>query len=166
MGGHDSVQIRPARAAEATAMAEMSRALVEAGLGWRYTPSRMAALIREPETTALVASRAARLQGLAVMHFGDDQAHLVLLCVAPQLQRQGLGRRLTEWLLASARVAGMASISLELRADNPAALAFYRQLDFVETDEVPGYYGGRIAARRMVRVLRASPPPAIGGTLR
>jgi ribosomal-protein-alanine N-acetyltransferase len=149
------LSLRPARAAEARTMAEMSRDLVEAGLGWRYTTLRMAALIRDPDVVVLVACEAARIVGFAVMQFGDEQAHLVLLCVAPAQQRRGVGRRLTEWLLASAQVAGIASIRLELRADNPAALAFYRKLGFTETEHLPGYYSGRVAAQRMQRVLRA-----------
>lgn len=136
-------------------MAEMSRRLIEAGLGWRYTPRRMAELIGHADTVALVAHDAARLQGFAVMQFGDEHAHLVLLCVQPLQQRRGIGRRLTEWLLATARVAGIASIGLELRADNTAALAFYRSLGFAETQFVPAYYDGQIPAQRMTLRLRA-----------
>lgn len=135
-------------------MAAMSRELVEAGLGWRYTPIRMAALIRDPQTVVLVACETARIQGFAVMQFGDETAHLVLLCVDPAARRRGIGRGLTEWLIESAQVAGIASIALELRADNLDALAFYRRLNFIETQKLPGYYSGLIAARRMVLPLR------------
>ncbi len=135
-------------------MAAMSRELVEAGLGWRYTPIRMAALIRDPQTVVLVACESARIQGFAVMQFGDETAHLVLLCVDPAARRRGIGRGLTEWLIESAQVAGIASIALELRADNLDALAFYRRLNFIETQKLPGYYSGLIAARRMVLPLR------------
>lgn len=130
-------------------MAEMSRDLIEAGLGWRYTPERMATLIRDTETTAVVACDGPRLHGFAAMHFGDEKAHLLLLCVQPAQQRRGIGRSLTDWLLDSARVAGIITIALELRADNPAAQAFYRRLGFIETQLVPGYYSGHVAARRM-----------------
>ena len=137
-------------------MAEMSRELIEAGLGWRYTPLRMAALISDPETVALVAWEGLRIQGFAVMQFGDVHAHLVLLCVQPRQQRRGIGRRLCEWLIESARVAGIASIRLELRADNAVALSFYRRLGFIETQLAPGYYDGLIAARRMSLSLHAA----------
>ena len=137
-------------------MAEMSRQLIEAGLGWRYTPQRIAALIRHAETIALVALDTAGLQGFAVMQFGDVQAHLVLLCVQPTLRRCGIGQRLMDWLLQSARVAGIESIALELRADNAAALAFYRRLGYAETQLVPAYYDGRVPAQRMSLRLRAA----------
>jgi [ribosomal protein S18]-alanine N-acetyltransferase len=145
--------LRPARVHEARAMAEMSRELIEAGLAWRYTPSRMAALISDPETMALVACDGPSIQGFAVMHFGDVHAHLALLCVQPMQRQRGIGRRLHEWLIESARVAGIASIGLELRADNAAALSFYRRLGFAETQLVPGYYDGQVAARRMTLML-------------
>ena len=147
--------LRPARAQEARAMAEMSRVLIEAGLAWRYTPTRMAALVGDPEAVALVAHDGSHIQGFAVMQFGDEQAHLVLLCVQPAQRHRGIGRRLSEWLIESARVAGIESIGLELRADNAAALAFYRGLGFTETQMVPGYYDGQAAARRMTLRLRA-----------
>jgi ribosomal-protein-alanine N-acetyltransferase len=77
-----------------------------------------------------------------------------LLCVQPAQRRRGIARALYGWLVDSARVAGMASIQLELRADNTAALAFYQHLGFVETQTVPDYYVGRLAARRMRQRLR------------
>lgn len=141
--------LRPARLQDARALAEMSRDLIEGGLGWRYTPPRIAALIRERDTMALVACDGQALHGFAIMQFGDTEAHLTLLCVQPAQRHRGIGRRLIEWLAASGRVAGLTTIRLELRADNASALAFYRRLGFVETQWLPGYYAGRIAARGM-----------------
>jgi ribosomal-protein-alanine N-acetyltransferase len=155
-----AVTLRLADDPDAPAMASMSRDLIEAGLVWRYSPQRIAALIDESECVALVACDGRELLGFAVMQFGDERAHLSLLCVQAARQRRGIGRRLLEWLLESARVAGIAAVHLELRADNEAALMFYRALGFSETILVPGYYEGRLAARRMVHILRrASPPP-------
>ena len=141
-------------------MALMSRDLIETGLAWRYSPQRVAGLIAESETAAVVAWDGTQLLGFAVMQFGDERAHLSLLCVQAAQQRRGIARRLIEWLLESAYVAGIASIHLELRADNEAARMFYRALGFNETILVPGYYEGRFAARRMVRILRAPSPTA------
>ena len=126
--------------------------------------------IRDRETLAVVAceggksaaSAAARSTGFAIMEFGDERAHLVLLAVRPSHRRLGIGQRLLEWLLESARVAGMASIHLELRASNDAARRFYRAMGFYETVLVPGYYrsgeGRKEGALRMLRVLRAPGP--------
>ena len=153
----DTVTLRLARAPEAPAMALMSRELIETGLGWRYTPLRMAMLMRDANTVALVATEAtaaASIAGFAVMQFGDERAHLMLLCVQAAQQRRGIGRRLLAWLTLSAQVAGIAKIQLELRADNHQALAFYRQQGYGEDGLIECYYGGTVAARRMACLLR------------
>lgn len=144
--------LRPARLTEAAVLAEMSRDFIEHGLAWRYTPLRMARLTRNRETTVLVASdeAAGAIHGFAVMQFGETHGHLSLLCVQPMHRHRGIGRRLVAWLTASAQVAGLQEIRLELRADNASALAFYRRLGFVETEMAAGYYDGQVAARGMV----------------
>lgn len=146
--------LRPARPADAPRMAAMSRDLIETGLGWRYSAARIARLIADPETVALVACDTAGVQGFAIMQFGDETAHLVLLCVRPAWRRRGIGRRLVDWLLASARVAGLAAVALELRADNELARRFYAAQGFAETGLRDGYYEGRVAARQMRLRLR------------
>lgn len=161
-----AITIRFAEAGDANAIAEMSRDFIEAGLGWRYDPAYVQRAMRRRETAVLAAAErqtyVARarpaLSGFAIMDFGDERAHLVLLAVQPALRRRGIGRRLVEWLLESAVTAGMASVHLELRADNEAARRFYRALGFSETVLVPRYYNDRVAAMRMIRVLRAPGP--------
>jgi ribosomal protein S18 acetylase RimI-like enzyme len=59
-----------------------------------------------------------------------------------------------QWLLASATTAGIATIHVELRAENEAAYTLYRTLGFVESLRLPGYYRGRETAVRMMRMLR------------
>lgn len=72
-----TITLRLARLTDARVVAEMSRDLIESGLGWRYTADRMTALIKDPDSTALVACDASGIQGFAIMQFGDEQAHLI-----------------------------------------------------------------------------------------
>jgi [ribosomal protein S18]-alanine N-acetyltransferase len=157
MSAHQ-IGIRLATPRDAQAIALMSRDLVESGLGWKYDAARVLQAIREPDTLAPLACERGRIAGFALMEFGEERAHLALLAVRPAERRRGVGRLLVEWLVASARVAGIASLHLELRAGNVAARGFYRALGFDETIVVPGYYRGREAALRMIRVLRTSGP--------
>ena len=165
-----SVTIRIAEPGDARAIAEMSRDHIESGLGWRYDPAHILRAMRRRETVVLAASgrptyvagSRPALAGFAIMDFGDERAHLVLLAVQPVLRRRGIGRRLVDWLMESAIAAGMASVHLELRADNEAARRFYRALGFSETVLMPRYYNGREAAMRMIRVLRAPGPLPLG----
>jgi ribosomal-protein-alanine N-acetyltransferase len=149
-----NVELGFASAGDAPDIARLARDLIEVGLGWGYRPQRIVELIRDAETVALVARTRAGTAGFAVMRFGDERAHLILLAVAPAHQRRGIARRLLDWLLESARVAGMTSVHVELRAMNAPAFALYRSLGFSETFRVPGYYRGRETAVRMIRVLR------------
>ena len=153
------IVIRLAQAHDAQAIALMSRDLIEAGLGWKYDAARVLRAIRHRDTVVLVAEARAELAGFAIMEFGDQRAHLVLLAVRPAHRRAGIGRGLLDWLIETAHTAGMESVHLELRARNEAARAFYRAMGFCETVSVPGYYRGREAAQRMLRVLRVPGPP-------
>jgi ribosomal-protein-alanine N-acetyltransferase len=152
------ITLQLAARSDSQAIAAMSRDLIECNLGWEYRPERILGLIADRDTVALVARDGDRVMGFAIMSFGDERAHLVLMAVWPTGQRRGIARRMTQWLIESAATAGVASIHLELRAQNQDAHAFYRALGFAETLRLPGYYRGRETAVRMIRVLR--PPGA------
>jgi [ribosomal protein S18]-alanine N-acetyltransferase len=152
----DAVTLRLAGAADADTIAQMSRDLIESGLGWRYRADRVRRLIVRRDTSALVACDARQgVVGFALMQFDDEHAHLMLLAVRPSHQRQGVAQQMIRWLLESARVAGMVSVHLELRAGNRAALNLYRKLGFAQTLILAGYYEQREAALRMMCLLRA-----------
>ena len=155
-----AITIRIADAGDARQIALMSRDLVETGLGWKYDPARILRALRSRDTLTVAACERGGIVGFAIMEFGDERAHLVLLAVRPLHRRLGIGRRMLEWLVESALTAGIASIHLELRAGNEAARGFYRAMGFSETMLVPGYYQGRESALRMLRVLRATGEPA------
>ncbi|HEX3848050.1 MAG TPA: GNAT family N-acetyltransferase [Steroidobacteraceae bacterium] len=142
-----------ARPSDAREIAEMSRDLIEQGLTWSWTPSRVQHFITGPESSVVVARRSGPIAAFAIMHFGEEVAHLNLLAVAPDHRRQGLGTRLMEWLTITAVEAGVFRINLELRTRNEAARAFYQTLGFDQLGVVQGYYQGREAALRMSRRL-------------
>ena len=146
--------LKLAAPADAAIIAAMSRELIEAGLPWTWTPERVARNLAQPDTLVLTARDGVPLVGFAIMQFGDERAHLSLLAVRPDCQRQGVGRRMLEWLTASALTAGIASIHLELRESNLGARRFYLQQGYAETVRIPGYYRGVETAVRMLREIR------------
>ena len=145
--------LRLARPAEATTIANLSRDLIENGLRWRWTPMRVAANIRAPDVNVLVACIHQNIAGFAIMRYGDDDAHLDLLAVAPPYRRLGVGRQLLEWLEKCAVVAGIFSVALEVRAGNEGAQLFYKRMGYRTLVDLPGYYQGVEAALRMGRDL-------------
>ena len=142
-----------ARLADAPVIAELSRTLIETGLPWSWFPRRVAASLRDPETNVLVARAGERIAGFGIMRYGAEAAHLDLFAVDRAWQRQGLGRRLLEWLERPAWVAGLARIVLEVRAENAGARAFYERLGYRPLALLPGYYQDREAALRLGRSL-------------
>jgi [ribosomal protein S18]-alanine N-acetyltransferase len=146
--------LRLARRSDAPTLAAMSRDLIETGLGWHYRTERIGQLLENADTVSLVASENACTAGFAIMTLGEERAHLVLLAVRQDHQRRGIGRRMSHWLVETAVTAGIATLHVELRAQNKAAYMFYRALGFEQTVRVSGYYRGRETAIRMMRLLR------------
>jgi ribosomal-protein-alanine acetyltransferase len=145
-----------ARSSDAREIAEMSRDLIEQGLSWSWTPARVQHFITGAESSVIVARRERHVAAFAIMHFGDDVAHLNLLAVAPEHRRQGLGSQLMDWLTTTAIEAGVFRINLEVRTQNEAARNFYERLGFAQLGVVQGYYQGREAALRMSRRLETT----------
>lgn len=158
----DALRLGFAEARDAEAIAAMSRDLIEHGLAWTYRAERVAGYLRHPEAVVLAARQRGTLAGFAIMNFGDERAHLALLAVQPACRRRGVALSMLAWLGESAKVAGMASIHVELRAANHAAHALYRRAGFAESMRVRGYYGGRETAVRMLRILRPPTVTAVG----
>ena len=142
-----------AQAADAHAIADMSRELIEYGLDWRWTERRVAASIKAANTNVLVARIDHQLAGFGIMKYGDQVSHLNLFAVAPEFRRTGIGRQLLHWLERCALVAGNIAVSLEVRASNTGAQQFYESMGYRGFVELPGYYQGVEPAVRMGRRL-------------
>jgi ribosomal-protein-alanine N-acetyltransferase len=147
------LQIRLAAPADARPIAELSRDHIEQGLGWRWTPRRVLAALRSPDVNVAVARRGERLAGFGLMQYKDEEAHLLLLAVAPDSRREGVATALVAWLEKCARTAGIGTVHLEARIGNDAARAFYRRLGYREIARVPGYYLGEEDGVRIAKDL-------------
>jgi ribosomal protein S18 acetylase RimI-like enzyme len=149
----DDYTLGLARVTEAPQLAAMSRRFIEHGLAPSWPAARIISHIRHAESLVLAARRDHQVIGFAVMQFGEDRAHLNLLAVALEHRRRGIARRLLSWLEESAVTAGTFVISLELRAINTEAFAFYSALGYHEVRRIDGYYQGVEQAIRMSRDL-------------
>lgn len=145
--------IRLATPHDARAIAALSRDAIEHGLRWRYTSERILLALRSRSTNVAVIHARGCLMAAGVMDYGDLAAHLVLLGVQRPHRRHGLGRQLLAWLEACAVTAGLRAVDLEVREDNPNALAFYRALGYERVGSVRGYYDGVLDAVRLAKRL-------------
>jgi len=78
--------------------------------------------------------------GHGVLSAAAGEAHLLNACVARDVQGQGLGRKLVEWMLGRARDRGASTVFLEVRPSNRVACELYDSLGFCEVGRRPGYY--------------------------
>ena len=72
--------------------------------------------------------------------FAIDEAHLLNLSVAREVQRGGLGWRTLEWMAEVARGHGARTMLLEVRPSNPAAIRLYERYGFQHIGVRRGYY--------------------------
>lgn len=80
------------------------------------------------------------IQGYGLMQVGAARAHILNLCVRPELQRQGLGTRLLIDLLRQARRLRAEVVVLEVRVSNRAARNLYKRMGFTRLAIARGYY--------------------------
>ena len=78
--------------------------------------------------------------GYAVLSVAADEAHVLNLCTAPEVQGRGHGRRLLRALLQLARGRGAQRVFLEVRPSNAPAIALYHDEGFNEIGRRPRYY--------------------------
>jgi ribosomal-protein-alanine N-acetyltransferase len=69
-----------------------------------------------------------------------DEVTLMDICVGPDNQGKGLGKKLLIQFIEQAKAKGAVKIWLEVRAKNITAQMLYMNLGFIETGRRTGYY--------------------------
>jgi ribosomal-protein-alanine N-acetyltransferase len=78
--------------------------------------------------------------GYGVLSSGASEAHILNVCVRPELHGKGHGRRIVKRLLDIARWHRSERVYLEVRPSNPRAIALYESIGFNEFGRRPNYY--------------------------
>jgi ribosomal-protein-alanine N-acetyltransferase len=110
--------------------------------------------------TCLVAEADDRLLGYAILSVAAGEAHLLNICIRPDAQGQGLGRRLLGVVVRRAAEAGAERVFLEVRPSNRVAMRLYVSEGFRRVGMRPRYYqsrDGREDAVVLCRSLAAAP---------
>ena len=77
--------------------------------------------------------------GYCIMTLGVGEAHILNISVDPNIQKQGIGRKMMESLIEVAKDEAE-TMYLEVRPSNPGALALYKKLGFKEIGIRKDYY--------------------------
>ncbi len=82
--------------------------------------------------------------GYGIMSVVAGEAHILNLCIKPDLQSQGWGQKLLRYLMEFACYCDAGVIFLEVRSSNWRALRVYEKLGFHEVGGRRDYYRARI----------------------
>ena len=78
--------------------------------------------------------------GYAIMSKGVGESHLLNLCIDPDMQGQGLGRLMLDYLIEAAQRMHSEMLLLEVRPSNMAAIRLYDKAGFNTVGNRNNYY--------------------------
>jgi ribosomal-protein-alanine N-acetyltransferase len=111
--------------------------------GEAWTRSQCAGILPMPGVELVLARDGeGDVTGFSLSRTVADEAELLLLAVAPNHRRRGIGRMLLNQFTRASRDAGASRVHLEVREGNPAVI-MYRQAGFTLVGRRPKYYRGR-----------------------
>lgn len=120
-------------------------------------------LLTRGHAVNLVVESAGRVAGYAIvlLHKGTSLARLYSIAVDPDLRGRGLGAKLLAESERRAAAEGRAFMRLEVRPDNAAAVARYRDAGYREFGLLSDYYADHSEALRMEKPLTLGEAPSL-----
>ncbi|KAF0809920.1 N-acetyltransferase GCN5 [Alcanivorax sp. S71-1-4] len=91
---------------------------------------------------------------LVILHRGTSLARLYSIAISDTCRGQGLGRTLMQAAEKAALDAGRIYLRLEVRKDNPAAIALYESMQYLRFGEYRDYYEDHQDALRYQKQIR------------
>jgi ribosomal-protein-alanine N-acetyltransferase len=150
------IRIRKIERADLDRLFALDKACFRPGIA--YSKSDLNYLIRHARSLSFAAvDSSENLLGFAiaesVLEHGTRIGHIVTIDVDPALRRKGIGQQLMQALIDGLSRIGATAVRLEVAIDNLEAQSFYRQLGFLPTGRIPGFYLGTLDALTMQRPL-------------
>ncbi|MDH4021547.1 MAG: ribosomal protein S18-alanine N-acetyltransferase [Gammaproteobacteria bacterium] len=93
--------------------------------------------------SSVVLEHGGKIIGYGIVSVAAGEAHLLNLALSESARGMGHGRRLLEYLMELARLAGAEGMYLEVRPSNLPALALYEKHGFEVVGRRRGYYRAR-----------------------
>jgi ribosomal-protein-alanine N-acetyltransferase len=157
-----ALDIAPADARHLDALMAVMRASFDPAFGEAWSALQLGGTLALDSSFARQALDIAGVaQGFTLCRSAGPEVELLLIAVHPEQRGNGTGRALVQMACRDAQLRGAEEIFLEVRENNAAALALYRQAGFFEIGRRPNYYAGvtgdRFAALTMRRRLNNYP---------
>lgn len=139
----DTVSVMQGHSTDLPAVMAIMTAAFDAQFGEAWTRSQCAGILPMSGVSLMIANDHGRNQptGFSLFRTVAGEAELLLLAVAPDRQRTGIGRLLLDQFVDNARRSGATRVHLEVRDGNPA-VEMYRLAGFNLAGRRPNYYRG------------------------
>jgi ribosomal protein S18 acetylase RimI-like enzyme len=161
-GPPDGLQIRAAGLEDLEELLALEQACFQ---GDRISRRQFRYLLTRGNARTLVATdpHIPQLLGYVMVLFsrGTSLARLYSIAVSASARGRGVGRRLVEAAEAAARDKASADLRLEVRRDNTASLALFRQMGYREFGTIEDYYEDHMGALRLQKSLAPGPDPEL-----
>ena len=111
--------------------------------------------IASDRAAVLAAGPPGKVHGAAVVFYrrNSRNARLYSIAVGPHARGAGLGGALLAAAEADARARGRVAMTLEVRVDNPSAIALYERRGYVSVKRLPRFYEDGADAWRYAKSL-------------
>lgn len=103
---------------------------------------------------SFVAERDGLVVGYVLMNTVLNEGHILNLCVDPSVRRQGIARRLLQSVIELALQLEAATLFLEVRESNTAALALYADFGFNEIGIRRNYYPAPVGREDAIMLVK------------
>lgn len=130
------IAIRPAAESDLPALA----ALESACFAHPWSEKSLAEMLGNGRSLFLIAEGEGELLGYLGMEYVLDEGGITNVAVFPAHHRQGIANALIKELLHRAKGLGLATVTLEVRAGNTAAITLYQKNNFVPVGCRKNYY--------------------------
>lgn len=128
--------IRPYAAADQAAVIALWQIVFPDAPAWNDPAADIRRKLTVQPDLFFVAADQQQIGGTVMAGFDGHRGWVYYLAVAPELRRRGLGRALMQAAEAGLADLGCTKLNLQVRATNPAVVAFYRQLGFEVEERV------------------------------
>ena len=139
----EAVRLVPGCSTDLPAVMTIMTMAFDARFGEGWTRSQCAGILPMTGVSLMLAHDSDRLPpiGFSLFRAIAGEAELLLLAVAPEHQRHGIGRLLLDQFVEGARDSGAIRVHLEVRDGNPA-VQMYCLAGFKPVGRRPNYYRG------------------------
>lgn len=111
------------------------------------TEKKVSDIFKNEPATVFIAELSEKFAGFIYFLTILDEIEIIDVGVDPDFRKQGIGKKLLQYMFDHALKKNIRRILLEVRADNPAAIHLYESLGFTFIRARSNYYDDGCAAR-------------------